>query len=697
MSRGFAIRVSLALLAVIAPTSAVADCPGDRLVLDCYPFVEDGAATALSPDGGLIAAERAYLDAAAGYAWTHEIRIADKRGRVVERLGAASMLSWSPDGQRLLYVRPNANGQRELVVADRLGQGARAVLTLDTEPMSPTWSPDSTRIVYALRRAAPPPPLYELPAAIEAQTRSPRPFETTALHHQMDGEGLLPQGRHEVHLLDLAMGASRLVVSLEGRLGWSDSALPLDAPTFAWAADGKALYVDGNLEANADLAGNENYIYRLDLDTGRTERVVGGVAGHARGFFSEPRLSPDGRFLAFKGVAWTEPFLALPSEVWVLELATGNIRQLTRLDASAPDALIWSAASDALLFTMFDRGNTVLYRTGLDGQTKRLARYPDGVTVEALALAREGTLACTRSGFSQPPQACVIHLSQPGRLRVVAPVGHRRLAAADYGDFERLSFRSADGTAITAWLLRPIGFDPAKRYPLILRPDQGVGFQHEIATYRAEGYAVLLVHPRSTQNGTGFGRAFLNHMRGQPLNDELRADLLGAVDAALTRPFLDKNRAFVAGSSLGGGLAAWLITQTDRFRAAVVYRPTHINLVSDVLARDEVTLSLETMPRPPWDDPAGWMRHSIITQAPKIVTPTLIVTGEDDRRTLITESVQLYSAIKLLGKASARLIRMPGVHHGWGSDAGTFMRLTGYTLAWLRQWDGVDMSRAPKL
>jgi acylaminoacyl-peptidase len=257
------------------------------------------------------------------------------------------------------------------------------------------------------------------------------------------------------------------------------------------------------------------------------------------------------------------------------------------------------------------------------------------------------------------------------------------------GTLERIDFRSADGTPMIGWLRLPPGFDRMRRYPMIVRAD-GVyfypRFNPEHWNWVAEGYIVLAVHHRADEAGHGLDPRHVNFNFDGYLNVETIDDLLGGVDAALALGIVDPERLFIAGSSQGGSLAAYTITRTGRFKAASVMRPT-TNTITWIYGKDELD-AFRSFSRPFWEDPDTYLEgSSVLFHAHRTKTPVLLMTGDQDWSTPVTESDQYFRLLKLHTDVPVRYVRMPGVHHGWGEDFITFARLQRYTLDWFRQWD----------
>jgi acylaminoacyl-peptidase len=252
------------------------------------------------------------------------------------------------------------------------------------------------------------------------------------------------------------------------------------------------------------------------------------------------------------------------------------------------------------------------------------------------------------------------------------------------GRVEEIWFASSfDGRKVQGWVVTPPEFDSKKKYPLILEihggpfANYGDRFAAEVQLYAAAGYVVLYINPRgSTSYGEEFGNLIHHNYPGEDFDD-----LMSGVDAVLKRGYVDQQKLFVTGGSGGGVLSAWIVGKTDRFRAAVVAKPV-INWYSFVLTADVYNFFYKYwFPGFPWDHAEHYLRRSPLSLVGNVSTPTMLLTGEEDHRTPISESEQFYQALKLR-KVETALVRIPGASHGIAARPSNLMAKVQHVLKW---------------
>ena len=210
----------------------------------------------------------------------------------------------------------------------------------------------------------------------------------------------------------------------------------------------------------------------------------------------------------------------------------------------------------------------------------------------------------------------------------------------------------------------------------------GPRFSAEVQLYAAAGYVVLYVNPRgSTSYGYDFGNEIHHNYPGNDYDD-----LISGVDAVIAKGYVDDSRLYVTGGSGGGVLTAWIVGKTDRFKAAVVAKPV-INWYSFALTADGYASYYKYwFPGKPWEHEQHYMSRSPISLVGNVKTPTMLLTGESDYRTPISETEQYYQALKLNGVETA-MVRIPGAGHGIATRPSQLIAKVAYVLGWFERYE----------
>ncbi|MFN2286986.1 MAG: prolyl oligopeptidase family serine peptidase, partial [Chromatocurvus sp.] len=454
----------------------------------------------------------------------------------------------------------------------------------------------------------------------------------------------------------------------------------------AWSADAQALFVSANRGKDADLNPANTDIFRVQVSSGEMQQLT-----ERQGPDSGPVVSPDGRLIAYTG--WEDADLGYHRQrLYIMQADGSGKRELQAeldRDVSSPQ---WSQSSEHVFFSFDDHGDTLLAMTDLKDRMVRLADGLGGTSLgrpyagSAFSVGGGDVFAFTAGNPSRPADIAAGRPGHDAPARLTALnesfLGHRDLARVE----ERWITSSAGGEKIQAWLALPPGFDPEQQYPLILEihggpfTNYGARFSAEVQLYAAAGYVVLYVNPRgSTSYGERFGNLIHHAYPGKDYDD-----LISAVDAVIDEGYIDQQELYVTGGSGGGVLTAWIVGKTDRFRAAVVAKPV-INWASFVLTADlSPYFTRYWFPAMPWEDPEGYWARSPLSLVGNVTTPTMLLTGESDLRTPMSETEQYYQALKLRGVETA-MVRMPDASHSITKRPSQMAGKVAAILAWFRQ------------
>ena len=547
---------------------------------------------------------------------------------------------FTPDGQRLLFIS-DRGGRRQIWLIDIAGGEPYAAPAIPAEVSAALFSPDG-RFIAAVAT----PDTQRREIARRGWRRIDR------MRYRADGAGYLDDAP-QLWLVDLDAGTARALTDGSGWIG---------AP--AWAPDGGTIAFVAEHRPEADSLWHTE-LWTVPVASGGKPAMRCRVGGA----LEAPAWSPDGSRIAFIGFENPESYALAPlrlfdvaadgsgmrclvaSDDWV----SGN-HVLNDLEASQTVAApVWHA--DGSLYVLGTRhGSAGVYRVDARGATVRLT--PESQTVTEFALA--GNALCASAASSaNPPELYVADMDGSGWRRLTNQT-QGWCASRNFREAERFVVAARSGS-VEAWHIRGKGAQP---HPAVLQihggphAAYGEGFFLEFQLLAAAGIDVVFCNPRGSQ---GYGDAFGTAIRGDwaaPAFD----DCMDVLAAAIERGGIDVSRLGVAGGSYGGYLTAWCVTHTDRFAAAIAMRPA-INLAS-LWGTSEVGRMLEyELGCRPNDDPELYRRCSSLTYAGNAKTPLLLMHAENDYRCPISESEQMFTALKARG-ATVELLRFANADHG---------------------------------
>jgi dipeptidyl aminopeptidase/acylaminoacyl peptidase len=590
---------------------------------------------------------------------------------------------WSPDGTRLSYVCQH--GSQAQIFVRWMDSGQTAVITrLVQGPSNVTWSPDNRQLAFTMRVPEEPRPLAQMPRPPQGAEWAPPPRVIDQVVYRVDGAGFLEPGFTHVFVVPADGGSPRQLTS--------GAFHHRDAP--AWTPDGRHLIISANRNPGWELEPLDSELHEIEVATGAVRALT-----KRNGPDTAPAVSPDGRFIAYMGFDDTRQSYRV-SKLHVLERATGAVRELTATLDRSIDEAIWSADSRGIYVSYDDLGTARIALVPLAGAPAVLAGDLGGNSIDrpygggSFTVSRTGAVAYTAAAPDRLADVAVVRgRGAPRRITALNDdlLGHKRLGAVEEIWFES----SHDRRRIQGWIVKPPDFDPATKYPLVLEihggpfANYGPRFSADCQLYAASGYVVLYVNPRgSTSYGEEFGNLIHHAYPGHDYDD-----LISGVDAVIARGYVDPDRLYVTGGSGGGVLTSWIVGKTNRFRAAVVAKPV-INWSSFVLTADFTNFFYRYwFPGPPWEHPEQYHARSPLSLVGNVTTPTMLLTGEADYRTPISESEQLYQALKLR-KVETVLVRIPGASHSIDARPSQLIAKALHILAWFDKHGGKGQAPA---
>ncbi len=570
---------------------------------------------------------------------------------------------WSPGGKQLAFVSTRGEKpQIYLLPTADLGGEARQLTSLDYGGHSPSWSPDGVRIAFLAPMSrdervadddgdSPPEPADQL----ERKHLNERKAETEALRWDPRPMWRIPY-RQDTSYVDeryaqvMVIDAAEADDSKPRRL----TALDADYSEPQWSPDGRSIFTSRTTTPEGDEPWRAMGVYALDAVTGDETALTSGDFS-----FSAPKPSPDGNWIACarSHIGLTD----MPSRLALLPADGGEPRVINEtLDREILD---WAWAPESrLALSVESEGNVLPWH--YDPAADSLSQAHSGVyEIEQLDFGAGGLAAMTVSTPQNPQE---LYLLQNGEFREVTSCNHELLDEVIVQPIQELRFETPHGEA-QGWYILPVGYEAGAKPPLALNmhggPHIAWGFStktmwHECQFHAARGYTVLYCNPHGSG---GYGKDFMRklHAAWGPVAMD---DIMAGVDALLALGFADAERMAITGGSYGGYLTGWIISHTDRFKAAVSQRGVY-NLSSFYGTTDVPLLISNEFDAEPWENHEVYWDNSPLRYAADIKTPLLLIHSELDFRVPIEQAEQLFAWVRRATETPVRMLRYPREGH----------------------------------
>lgn len=580
---------------------------------------------------------------------------------------------WSPDGKRLAYVS-NAEGKPQLYVR-WMDTGQTALVTnVVSSPSSIIWAPDGKSLAFTMSVDANEKPFkVKMPKKPKDAKWSEKFQYITKARYQADGRGVLDPAYTHIFIVPAEGGTARQLTS--GNYHHRGS--------FSFASDSQSVYFSANRSDNWEYETREADIFKVDLKGEITQ-----ITDYPGGEYS-PVVSPNGESVAYfrrdgKKLAYRNGYLH------VMDADGSNDRNLTADIDNTVSNYHWK--DDAgIYFQQMVRGLVQVDHITLDGKLTSVATGLSGLSTgrpytSGTFDAVGNVVAFTKGRTDRPADLFVTKGKGERQLTALNEdvFGHKTL-----GEVEEIAYESSiDGEEIQGWYILPPDYDPNKKYPLILEihggPHLAYGpvFTAELQRMAAEGYIVFYDNHRGS---TGYGERFALLLQNKYSSKYDFADHMSGVDALIEKGLVDPEQIFIAGGSAGGIASAYAIGLTDRFKAAAVSKPV-INWLSKVLTADSGLGQIPNQfPGMPWEHFEHYWERSPLSLVGNVSTPTLLMTGVNDKRTPMSETEQFYQALKLR-KIDTVLVKVPGSSHGIAATPSRMVGKIENIIAWFERY-----------
>ena len=609
-----------------------------------------GGAT-LSPDGSQVlytvrqwVAEKERMEART-HIWSVATNGSTPARQITSGEKGDSQPQWSPDGKFISFVSARGAGEdvKAQVYVMRADGGEAARLTDSREYVSSySWSPDNTRIAYVTTDAR--------SAAEEANLK------------KRDDERVFEGDFRYAHAWVIDVTTKTATRISEGT-NYTVAGAP------SWAPDGKRFVFGAG--ATPMLRDNRRDIYLANIDTKQIEKLSTNF-----GSDTSPRWSPDGQSIAWTSEPYTGPPLpdgtapgvTMQSKLMLYDVAARSVKDVSSpafdTDAGNP---VWTAEGNRVMFVAGKRAYSEAF--AYDLTSGRYTQLSSKRTMQGASISKDGrTIALT---MDAPDSASEVYVTDPAfqtfrKLTTTNP----QLAEMAQGDTEVVTWKGADGMEVEGVLLKPVGFQANRKYPTLVVAHGGpagayvngfrLGGLEGGQVWANKGWAVFYPNPRGSTN---YGEKFLQHNVNDWGGGDFK-DIMTGVDALVARGIADPDKLAHIGWSYGGYMTAWVITQTTRFKAAMVgagltnmWSMYGTNDIPSVLISYFGGIpNAKTLPL--------YLDRSAMSHIDKVTTPTLILHGAQDERVPVGQAQELYRGLKDRGKAT-ELVFYPREGHGF--------------------------------
>ena len=591
----------------------------------------------LSPDGRLVAFVRTTTDVGTGKR-NADIWVVPADGSAAPKLlvggdKAENTPRWDPDGSHIAFISTR-DGDPQIYIANADGSNVRQFTKIAGGVQPPmVIAPDRTMIAFVAD------------VKVGEDTPSNVHLLTRLLYRHWDEwrENL----RHHVFVASLAGGEPRDLTPGD----FDSPPTQQEDAALTFTPDSKEIVFVSNREGNDKEAFTTNDdVWSVPVGGGTPKKLTPNPAADV-----QPVFTRDGKFMIVR--AQRRP--GFESDRWYLDVydrASGRKRTVFETpDLSASDFTL-SPDGNTIVFTATSKGTDNLYRVPLAGGAPELVAQ--GGAISAAQIGSD-FVVFSKSTLTSPAE--IFRMGRTGGAQALTHENESWLKDVAFEKPQSLTVPGAGGTPVQYWLIKPPNFDPAKKYPVVFllhggpQGDWGDAWSSRWnpSLWAAQGWVIAAPNPRGS---TGFGQKFVDEIT-QDWAGKVMIDFDAVFDTVVKLPYVDATRQGVAGASYGGYAVDWLITHTDRFKAAVSHDGV-FNLESMALATEEGWFTQWEFGGLPWTGTAKeqFAKFSPHRSAANLKTPTLVITNELDFRVPVDQGLQLFTALRLRGVPSEALV-----------------------------------------
>ena len=639
-----------------------------RLSLDHYKNYEWTSNPMLSPDGEQILYSRTWINLTDDKRET-DLWIMNSDGTSNRFFSKGSNGKWSCDGTKIAFTKKGKpNGTQIFVKHMDIQSEPTQITKLEKSPSSMEWSPDGKYIAFIMHVSSEPALTpKEVPSQPKGASWTKAPRVIDQVDYSQDRVGFIERGYRQLFIVPTDGGTARQIT-----FGKYDDV----SNSIAWSNSSKSIVFSSYQKPDAAYARGHSNLYSVNINTLETKELTS-----RDGTESSPRVSPDGSKVAFIGSTWSKNFYN-DRKMYIMDFDGSNLKCVTTSLDQTPGNPIWSSNGQGIYFNVREYGQSNVYYADLKGKVKKVT---SGNHVLSMTNLVGKKAVATWTNPSNPSDIVSFSIGKSNNFKRLTEVNNDLFYNIEFGQIEEITYVSKDGMKVQGWIVKPPQFDSNKKYPLVLRIHGGphsmyhVGFNYNFQLHAAQDQVVLYTNPRgSTGYGYEFANAIQNDYPGNDFND-----LMAGVDEVISKGYIDENKMYVYGGSGGGVLTSWIVGKTDRFAAASVNYPV-TNWFSFVGTTDSANW-YNNFEKYPWEDPSEHIKRSPLMLVGNVKTPTMLMCGENDLRTPISQTEEYYQALKM-NKVPTVMIRFNKEYHGTSSKPSNFLRTHGYINAWFDRY-----------
>lgn len=568
----------------------------------------------------------------------YELRRASD-GKVIAR--PTGYLSWMPSSDRYYYTHPSTKGN-DLYVCDP-ESGEETLLCKDLPDGSYSFSPTEDFLIYQMTQDGP---------------------KEGDVHQVLTPDDRQPgwRDRSYISIFDIATGVMQPLT-----FGWHNSWL-CDI-----SSDGKKILFETQRERLAQRPTQLYSVYEMDLATREVKCLI-----EDDGFISSASYSPDGKQLlvigtaeAFKGIGKNVKEGQTPNnydyQLFTLNIADGKVNPLTKKFNPSISNATWCKADGKIYATTEDKDTHNIYRFDPKSGKSEWMKDKEEYLYNYDIATSSPVLVYYGQSLENGDRAYAMDL-KTGKQTLLHDFSAERFYSTELGKGDAYEFKSSRGDLINGFYVLPPDFDPSKKYPLLVHYYGGCSPTARYCTgayspqmYAAMGFVFYVINP---SGAAGFGQEFAaRHVNtaGDVVSDDI---IEGTLAFCKDHPYIDAEKIGCFSASYGGFMTQLLLSKTDIYATGI----SHAGISDHTSYWGEgywgYSYSETSMANNyPWTNKDLYVDHSTLFNADKIHTPLLFLHGSADTNVPIGESIQMFTALKILGEDTAFVV-VDGEDHG---------------------------------